>query len=338
MRIDGAPISKEIRFSWGRFVFLGILSLALCNLMSFSSSGALLMLSFLSIFAPVPLAIAFLLYGRTRGAALLVSIFIFVTILSFPFPTLSDLSIRFLLSGIYGVLVAETVLRNIHPAKGFVAAGLTLVALALLYTIFYALIAQVSPQAEVEAQIGTFFQLLEKWGAQSLSGQQEKLVVMQQALALQLAYVKKLWPSFVVIGLFMVLWVNMFVVLRNSHFWRERIKYSFFVGDFIRFKVPYYFVYPLILFLGLALAGDYVGGEFGETIGLNLLYCLGIFYFFQGLGVYLSLLTFLRIFRFLRTLLVLFTITAEPKILFAAGVLDIWFDFRRFFKKKGDIS
>ena len=88
-----------------------------------------------------------------------------------------------------------------------------------------------------------------------------------------------------------------------------------------------------------------VGADYGlpkesEVIGRNLLYCLGVFYLFQGFGVYNDFLKYLRIGGFIKTLFIAFTLILGARYLALLGIFDLWFDFRRFFtnskKDEGD--
>ena len=88
------------------------------------------------------------------------------------------------------------------------------------------------------------------------------------------------------------------------------------------------------------LGADYGLPAGSEVIGRNLLYCLGVFYLFQGFGVYNDFLKFLKIGGFIKTLFIAFTLILAAKFLAILGIFDLWFDFRRFFtnlkKDKGD--
>ena len=68
-------------------------------------------------------------------------------------------------------------------------------------------------------------------------------------------------------------------------------------------------------------------------IGFTIIKCLGIFYFFQGFGVFSDLLSFLGIVGFFRTLMVVFVIFTGKYLIAAAGLFDNWFDFRKYFVK-----
>ena len=136
------------------------------------------------------------------------------------------------------------------------------------------------------------------------------------------------------------LWVSLYVTLRNSIVWRYKAVYKYSLRDLTYFKVPDFFVYPLILSLVMWLGADYGLPKISETIGRNLLYCLGVFYLFQGFGVYNDFLKYLRIGGFIKTLFIAFTFLLASKFLAILGIFDFWFDFRRFFtnskKDEGD--
>lgn len=99
-------------------------------------------------------------------------------------------------------------------------------------------------------------------------------------------------------------------------------------------------VYPVIVGLGLYVGSDYGLFEKSEFWGGNILYCLAPFYFFQGLGVYLDFLSFLRVGGLIRSLFVFGTVLMGWRYLIVVGLFDLWINFRRFFKidndKEGD--
>jgi hypothetical protein len=86
--------------------------------------------------------------------------------------------------------------------------------------------------------------------------------------------------------------------------------------------------------LVLILWGNQLGFQYSEFVGMTILHCLGIFYFFQGFGVFSDLLSFLGIMGFFRTLVVMIVIFLKGGYLIAAaGLFDNWFEFRKYFVK-----
>jgi hypothetical protein len=102
----------------------------------------------------------------------------------------------------------------------------------------------------------------------------------------------------------------------------------------LNFKVPFEFVLVLALGLILALFAEKLGSLQFETLGFTIIKCLGIFYFFQGFGVFSDMLNFLGVTGFFRTLLVMITIFMASYLIAVAGLFDNWFDFRKYFVKR----
>lgn len=61
---------------------------------------------------------------------------------------------------------------------------------------------------------------------------------------------------------------------------------------------------------------------------------MGVFYLFQGFGVYNDFLKYLKIGGFIKTMFIAFTFILANKFLAILGIFDLWFDFRRFFTNK----
>ena len=105
------------RASFGKLMFLAIIAVALC------SFGPL------SVFAPVPLILVFLLYGRLTTlfiGGVCTSILWFVSV-KYAIPLV--IAGMYLSAFLYAILIAEIILRNINPVKGLIYAGIILVTL-----------------------------------------------------------------------------------------------------------------------------------------------------------------------------------------------------------------
>lgn len=319
--------------SVGKLVFLAIISIALC------SFGPM------TVFAPVPLAIAFLLYGRlitfvmgVLSTALLWSFS--VSMKGFPFFVAG----MYLMAFLYAVLVAEIIFRNVNPVKGLTYAGLFLVILSGSFLIGYDKLSQKSLKTEVGNSVVSVMTELKKQkkDTSGISPEEQRAFddfVNKPDLLTERIYTSL--PLIVFVFSFFGLWVSLYVTLRNSIIWRYRVLYTYSLKDLTHFKTPEFFVWPLILSLVLLLGADYGLPAVSETIGRNLLYCLGVFYLFQGFGVYNDFLKYLKIGGFIKTLFIAFTLILAYNFLAILGIFDLWFDFRRFFTKtkkdEGDI-
>jgi len=317
-------LMQNPQLSVKRLLLLGLSSVVLC--VSFV----------MSVFAPFPLALAVILYGRSKG---------FLTGLlglglSFAFASVlyQDLTL-FGFYGcvlIFGFAIAEIVIRGISPVKGLVSFGLGFI--LLVSGLFTALI---SSQEMTPVQF--IAQQLEK--SRDKLNEQKKLIEQSaqdydvEALQLldrpdQLARVFfETMPGYFFIGVFLMLWFNMFLVLKSRRLLLSGQDYPYSEKNLLNFKVPFGFVVPLALGLALAVWGKDTGFQYSEMIGFTLIKCLGIFYFFQGFGVFSDLLSFLGVVGFFRMLIVMFVIFTGKYLIAAAGLFDNWFDFRKYFVK-----
>ena len=312
--------------TWSRWIFLGLLSMALSSFVP------------MSIFAPAPLAIAYLIYGRKMGLILSVmggGTFAVMSALTGTSPMLVAL---YFVSAFYAVLVAEIILRKVEPVKGLIKTGGFIIGIIVLLFGLMDMMGEASISSLVDDIVNSFITKIKTDNSELLAGGTEQARVIKSYIEHPEDITKEIlaWiPSMLFITVFLTLWTSLFLVLRNSTQWRSFVKYPFSTRSLSRFKVPDYFVYPLIVSLALTLGGEYLGvGELGVSIGANLLYCLGVFYFFQGFGIYLDFLNFLKIIGIMRSLLVLMTIMMAWKLLVFVGIFDMWINFRKFLKRK----
>lgn len=319
-----AEVMQTPQLSTSRLLLLGVSSVVLC--VSF----------IMSVFAPFPLALAVILYGRTKG---------FLTgvlglVLSFLFAAFvyQDLTLFGFYVGVFvfGLGIAEIVSRGISPVKGMVAFGLSFI--MLISVAFMAMVK--SENVGVEQFI---IQQIEK-SSDKLAEQkkiieqstQENAVEVLQLLDRPDLIAKEMMaalPGYFFIGVFLMLWFNMFLVLKSRRLLLTGNDYPYSERNLLNFKVPFGFVLLLIVGLVLAVWGNDLGLQNSEVVGHTIIKCLGIFYFFQGFGVLSDLLTFMGIAGFFRTLIVMVVIFTANYLIAAAGLFDNWFDFRKYFVK-----
>ncbi|RLA61726.1 MAG: hypothetical protein DRQ88_04965 [Epsilonproteobacteria bacterium] len=325
---DRKVIEGSEKSQVSKMIFLMVIALALTSF------------PLLSMLAPAPVAFSFLLFGRTKGSMFAGVYAIGLIFLSFYypkiFPLLGPMAIAMALVGYF---LAEVILRRVPPKKGMVVGGLTIclglgliVGLATLATDF-------SVDKLVEAKVVEIvkeFKTSNKLEGLKAEGGEEARALLD-IINNPKTLVKKIvtWlPAGIFVSTIFTLWACLYVILRNSLLWRGKVSYPYGLRDLLSFKVPDYFIWPLITALVLTLGGEYVLGDVGVIIGTNLLYAVGIFYFFQGFGVFVDFLDHFKIFGFFRTLLMAFTLFMAWRFLFLVGVFDLWINFRKFLKKK----
>ncbi len=320
-----AEVMQQPQLSTGRLLLLGVSSVVLC-------------ISFImSVFAPFPLALAFILYGRGKGILTGLA----GLALSFAFAVLvyKDYTLFGFYAGvfIFGFGIAEIVLRGISPVKGMVTFGLGFILL-------------------VSVGIGSFIKsqnvTVEQFIVQQIEKSSDKIAEQKKLIeqsndkdsiqALQLLdrpdllaqTMKESFPAYFFIGVFLMLWFNMFLVLKSRRLLLSGNDYPHSEKALLNFKVPFGYVILLAAGLVLAIWGKELGSVNYETLGITIIKCLGIFYFFQGFGVFSDLLNFIGVSGFFRTLVVMIVIFTANYMIAAAGLFDNWFDFRKYFIKR----
>ncbi len=322
------------RASFGKLMFLAVISVALC------SFGPL------SVFAPVPLILAFLLYGRLTTLFIggICTSALWLVSVKFNIPLV--LAGMYLTAFLYAILIAEVIFRNINPVKGLIYSGIILVTIVGGSLVAYNQLSKVSIKAELKTAVVKLMAMVKEQNkdneAMNTSGDEAR--AFQDFISKPDELTNEIFnilPAIIFVFVFFGLWVSLYMTLRNSIVWRYKNLYSYTLKDLINFKAPDFFVWPLIVSLAFVVGADYGLPKVTEIIGSNLLYCMGVFYLFQGFGVYNAFLQYLRIGGFLKTMFVVFTLVMAYKFLAILGMFDLWFDFRKFFtnskKDEGDI-
>jgi len=310
--------------SLSRLVFLGMASLVLCVSM------------FMSVFTPVPLVFAIIIYGRLKGAALgLMGLLISVLMSQFIFP--KELLV-FLYAGalVMAFVIAEIWFRKMDPIKGIIRFGMGLLLLTgvtlgvstqfLTKPVKFYIIEEVkSVSAQIQAD-------REKILAEG--GEDSKAMVELFSSPEKMAdEVISTFPSAIFLVIFFGLWINLLIIIRSQSMLFGDKLYPYTEKDFLSFTMPDYMVWLVIPSLVLAIWGKEYLGTWYEVGGMTALKCLGLFYFFQGFGIYMDFVAFLRITGFFRTFLILFTVVTASWLIALLGLFDVWVNFRKFFKK-----
>lgn len=326
------PVNINEQLTWGKLFILGLVSVSLC---SFAP---------LSLFSPIPMATAFLLYGRQKGFILAGVTSVLIFLLGTYQPFFYDILVLYVGAAIYGSLISEVIFRKYHPVRGMViAAGIILGGLLSFYMLANLVVEDFSFKEQVEKSVMMSLENVKKAKIEIETAGGDEARLLNDLLEKPEVLISQImdWlPLATFMSTFLVLWVGLLAVLRNSLIWRGKLDYPFIAKDLLHFKVPDFFIWPLIIGLMLAIGENFIFGKevwLGETgvfIGQNILYGLGIFYFFQGVGIYLDILSSMRIFGFLRSFLLIFTVFMAWRILVLVGILDLWIDFRKFFKRK----
>ncbi|MBT3983600.1 MAG: DUF2232 domain-containing protein [Bacteriovoracaceae bacterium] len=322
--------------SFSRFIFLGVFSIFLNATM------------FMSVFASFPIALSFIMYGRNKGITLSVVGLFASTIIGFKVLASPFIPFTYLFAAMVGVGISEIIKRGISPIKGMMKLGGVITVLFSLLSVGAIISSdgdfkeQLKIQVELQSK-----KLLETRNQAITNGSEENLKFLDllETPDVLTELILQALPASILMGIFFWIWVNLYLILRSQRTFFIDKSYLYSDRELLNFKVPEYFIIFVIVALVFTLFGDYftpspeiVGGTKDATAwGQSLLKCLGLFYFFQGMGIYIDFLDFLKISGFLRMLLILFTVITGSWVVALVGLFDMWVDFKKFFKtKKGN--
>ena len=291
----------------------------------------------MSVFAPFPIALAIIMYGRTKGyltgLAGLVASFAFATMV---YGDLTLFGFYFCVL-LFGSAIAEIILRGFAPVKGLVVFGLSFILVAAGSFGMMVKSMNTTPKAFIIQQIeNSADKIAEQKKLVEVSGDKDAIQVLQLLDRPELLADEMIqsFPSYFFMGVFIMLWFNMFLALKGRRLLFSGDDYQYTEKNLLNFKVPFAFVPVLAVGLILAVWGEQLGSVTYETIGFLIIKCLGVFYFFQGFGVFSDLLNFVGLAGFFRILIVMITIFMGSYLIAVAGLFDNWFEFRKYFKKR----
>lgn len=300
----------------------------------------------LSLLAPVPLTMALLLYGPAKAGMVagLVALLLWTgwAFLGSAWTQFLPLTGIFTLSLLYAFLTFRGIQQRLAPYANLVKSGLIL--LTLWASVFLGLfiltgyelqstltgvLAEQIEQFKTDPSTAPQYELLK-----NTTTPQAKLLVDSLERPDRLVATFLQWlPGGLVVATFFSLWICQFVILRNSMIWRQLWNYPYGFTELVRYRVPDYAIYGVIIGLALMLGSDYMGLPAGEVIGSNLLVSLAVFYFFQGFGVAVDGLAALRIGGLMRSLALMLIMFFAWRVVVLTGLFDTWINFRKFFRK-----
>ncbi len=316
---------KNIQLSLGRAVILGVTSL----LMSASV--------FMSVFSPYPLALASSFIGRKKGIILslillvisyFVSTVIFKSIFSFAVYALVTL---------ISIMISEIIRLKISPVKGIFIGGLVLIGSISMASYSALSFKNLTLKQFV---LNTIIENKEAFDLQKeelkKSGESaevfETLTLLDQPNLFADAVIEKA-PAYLVAGSFMIIWFNLFLLIRSQRFLLRTKSSAISEFSLMYIRLPDHLIWLVIISLAMVLVGDQFSTIL-PTIGSVLISALSVFYFFQGFGIYISFLNYVNVTGIFRTILIVFTMVTANYILVLIGLFDMFFNFRRFFIKK----
>ncbi len=324
--MENSNLQSISAFGTGRFIFLGLASVALC--MSF----------FMTIFTPLPLALVAIVYGRNRALLLGAACSILAWLWGSTMIAGQAMFLAYVAGWGVAIIISEMVFRKISPMKGLVKSGFVVISVIGAISLFAVTSLDKPLKMFLTENVKDFTaKVIEDNKKMFERGDENSRKILDLFAQPELIATEiiRVYPSYMFIAVFFTLWINLLLMLKGLASILSDKGYTFSDKDLLSFKMPDYFVWLVVLGLVLFLGDDLLGlGFVASTIGLTLLQCLGLFYFFQGVGIYVAFLNGLGIGNFFKSFLIMFLIVTIPWILAIVGLFDMWINFRKLFDKK----
>lgn len=308
--------------------------LSISRLLLLGASSVVLCLSYLmAVFTPFPVAIATLMYGRVKGYAvamlgLVVCLILSQTLMKGDFTSAGS----YLVLSFIGIMIAEILLRDWAPVRSLFLAGMSFVVIIAASVSITLKTQKLSLHEVVTNEISRIQEQLNKARADGALQQELDEMGLGQPAAELATQALKTFPGYFFMGVFFVLWVNGYLALKARRLLEPSFEHKHDEKSLLEFKMPLWGVYVVVVGLVLALFAEKI--PYGDFVGVTLLRAIAVFYFFQGFGIFLSVLNHYRILGFFRTIIVMMIVFFVPWLLAVVGLFDTWFDFNNKFKKQ----
>lgn len=297
-------------------------------------SALMLSLSlFMSVLAPLPIAIVMLFYGGKKSLTLVVGGVILFYCLGAFFTKDFSAVIVFAFMSFMALLLAVTAKKKINPSEHIVKVSIILFAIVMGAYTFW-LSSQNMPALEFlekEVVIPNATEIMKQIDnivAPASAGRQDVVSLLSNTKYLT----KEIFTNipFVVFSFFtIILWINGYLLFKAKRLIMGLGDGAFSEFDFLSYKVPDVFIWIVLVSLVATLWGTDLGYPNGSLFGTMTLKCLGVLYFLHGIGVLIQVLSLLKIQGFFRMMIVALVVTAANWLLAVIGLFDTWFDFRR---------
>jgi uncharacterized protein YybS (DUF2232 family) len=235
----------------------------------------------------------------------------------------------FAILGCFGVFISEMLRKNLSIEKTIVYTVLAGTSFFLMILAVYSILLQQMPWTLIGSYITRSFQESIELSVQ-MGAQNDQIKFLKDNMGLITRSVLYIFPALTLVGICSVICLN--ILIGRKLFLVNGLTYPDF-GELTRWKAPDRLVWFLIASGGSVLIPSVLGLDIMELIvlGLNVtIVCLFV-YFLQGLAIFEFLFKTKHVPRILRMLFYALLMIQQYLMIMviAAGLFDLWFDFRR---------
>lgn len=274
------------------------------------------------IMTPLPILYYCLRLGGIQGLTALVVAFLVVygilNLLGRP----AHIS-AFIIIGITGVMLSETLKRRYSVEKTFALASLVLFFCGVGFVLYHALQAGVAPWRMVEMYIeATIRENIKLYAQMSIA--EDQITMLRDNTMEITRFFTDIFPALTLSGAILTVWLN---VLAGRSLLRRHLGGFPDFGDLALWKAPEKLVWLLIVSGSMTLAPI----DILDTIGLNVLIVCCLIYLFQGLAIAAFFFRQKQVPVVFRGLFYVLIAVQQYMVIFviAIGLSDIWIDFRK---------
>jgi uncharacterized protein YybS (DUF2232 family) len=274
------------------------------------------------IMTPLPILYFRFRLGGAQMPAALVAAFLLALSVLYLLGRPARLS-AFIIIGVTGVILAETLNRRYSIEKTFIIASLALFSGGIGFLLYIAQQAGIAPWTVVEMTIeSTIRDNLALYAQMNIS--EDQLTLLRENTGEISRFFAGIFPGLALCGAVLTVWLN---VLAGRALLRKGLGGFPDFGDLTLWKAPERFVWLLILSGSMTLAPI----EVLDTIGLNVLIVCCLLYLFQGLAITAFFFRQRQVPVIFQGLF--YTLIAVQQymviLIIAVGLSDLWIDFRK---------
>lgn len=308
---------KSFFFNTGMIWGIAVLTLTLLVVVLIPLVGPIAV-----VMTPLPILYYCFRLGGKRGMAALAVAFLLVfgilTLLGRP----AHIS-AFIIIGVTGVMLSETLKRRYSLEKTFVIASLMLFFCGVGFLLYHAAQAGVAPWRMVELYIeATIKDNLTLYAQMNIS--EDQIAMLRENTVQITQFFTDIFPGLALSGALLTVWLN---VLAGRSLLRRHIGEFPDFGDLTLWKAPEKLVWLLIVSGSMMLAPI----QILDTIGINILIVCCLIYLFQGLAIAAFFFRQKQVPLIFRGLFYMLIAVQQYMVIFiiAVGLSDLWIDFRK---------